>query len=373
MAAAGLFLAAASQKGFVMTEREPVAAYLDGLFHQALSANASDMHIEPRREHYSVRLRCDGILRETDTLSNELGIRLVTRLKTLAELNIAEKRLPQDGRFQPAAFPHLDVRLNSCPTIHGEKLALRLLGKAAKNLSINQLGMTPNQSTAFLNCLSQPQGLILITGPTGSGKTVTLAAALQYLNSNDRQIISIEDPVEIEIPGINQVSIQPHIGLNFATVLRASLRQDPDVLMIGEIRDQETASIAIQAAQTGHLVLATLHANNTQDSITRLLTIGMDAYQIAQSLRLIVAQRLVRKCCAHCFHHTACEYCHDGYNGRIGIFECLGVTPLKQAPWINLTAPPIDHMTLQKAAILLLQQQLTTNPEIERVLGNDAP
>ncbi len=347
---------------------EPVAAYLDHLFADAVSNQVSDIHIEPQSDQYRIRFRRLGLLYEAAVIPNHLATRIVTRLKILASLNIAEKRLPQDGRLQFKQHPKVDIRLNTCPTLHGEKIALRLIDTNNLTLGIHALGMTPEQQQSFAYSLSQPQGLMLVTGPTGSGKTMTLYSALHQLNDSSRHIITVEDPIEIKMDGINQIAVHPRIGLDFATALRTLLRQDPDVLMIGEIRDLETASIALQAAQTGHLVLATLHANNAEESITRLHAIGVDSQQLTSCLSLIIAQRLVRTLCPHCKQPdtasnsclpTGCPQCHEGYNGRTGIFECLSM-----AKTLTPHGP-----TLHAAALSKIQLGITSHAECSRILG----
>jgi type IV pilus assembly protein PilB len=341
---------------------EPVADYLDHLFNEAIANHASDIHIEPQAKQYRIRFRRDGLLYEAAMIPPHLAIRLITRLKILAGLNIAEKRLPQDGRLQLKRHHHIDVRLNTCPTLYGEKIALRLLDTQGHSLTIDALGMTADQQARFIHHLSQPQGLILVTGPTGSGKTVTLYAALNKLNRPANHIVTVEDPVEIELAGINQVSIHPRIGLDFATALRTLLRQDPDILMIGEIRDAETAAIALQAAQTGHLVLATLHANSAQDSIARLHSLGIQPSELTASLSLVIAQRLVRVLCQHCKQHhlpAGCPHCIDGYAGRTGIYECL--TPKQQS-----------KPTLHEAGMQKVQAGITSHAELKRILGHEA-
>lgn len=340
---------------------EPVADYLDHLFNEAIINHASDIHIEPQSTQYRIRFRRDGLLYEAAIIPTHLAVRLITRLKILAGLNIAEKRLPQDGRLQLKRHHNIDVRLNTCPTLCGEKIALRLLDTRHLSLTIDALGMTPEQQECFTHHLSQPQGLILVAGPTGSGKTVTLYSALNKLNDPANHIVTVEDPVEIELPGINQVTVHPRIGLDFAAALRTLLRQDPDILMIGEIRDAETAAIALQAAQTGHLVLATLHANSAQDSITRLHSLGIQSSELSASLSLVIAQRLVRVLCPHCKQHNiaiGCHHCAAGYAGRTGIYECL--TPKQQS-----------KPTLHEAGMQKVQAGITSHAELKRILGHE--
>lgn len=292
-------------------EDAPLVRYVQQLLQDAALKNASDIHFEPYEHALRIRLRIDGLLYEIAHLPIHLANRIISRLKVMAELDIAERRIPQDGRFKLSALmlPILDCRLNTCPTIYGEKAVVRLLEGSHQSLSIDKLGFTETQQALFLTTITKPQGMILVTGPTGSGKTVTLHAALSIRNKTDVNISTVEDPVEIHLPGINQININPKAGLHFATVLRALLRQDPDIIMVGEIRDAETAEIAVQAAQTGHLVLSTLHTNSAAETLTRLISMGIPTYNIAASLSLIVAQRLVRRLCPHCKQAMAIPAC----------------------------------------------------------------
>lgn len=288
-----------------------VIDYVNTLIHHAINDNASDIHIEPLAQSSRIRFRVDGILKSIQTLTPLLANRVATRLKILAMLNISEKRLPQDGRILfKTSEQNIDIRLNCCPTIYGEKIALRLLNANNMPLDIASLGMQQNQYNDFIHAISKPHGLILVTGPTGSGKTVTLYSALNYLNQGEYNITTVEDPVEITLANINQININPSIGLTFPNALRAILRQDPDIIMVGEIRDVETAIIAMQAALTGHLVLSTLHANTAIHTISRLQAMDIPIHYMLDSLSLIVNQRLVRK----------------SAGGRTGVFECLSMT-----------------------------------------------
>lgn len=300
---------------------EPLVQFTHQLIDNAWSQTASDIHIEPYQKVCRIRYRIDGILYAVMELPISLMNRIITRLKVMAKVDISEKRLPQDGRFQHKT---IDIRMNTCPTLYGEKIVLRLLNNNKMTLDIHQLGLTSDQENIFLEKISEPQGLILVTGPTGSGKTVTLYSALQYLNNDEKNISTVEDPIEIQIKGINQVNINPKIGLHFSTVLRTLLRQDPDIIMVGEIRDQETAEVAIQAAQTGHLVFSTVHSNNALDTIMRLQSMGISSYHIINSISLIIAQRLIRKKCLSCFY--GCDYCKQGFKGRTAVFELLVMT-----------------------------------------------
>lgn len=350
--------------------------YLNKLLHDANTMQASDVHIEPQHHQYRVRFRCNGQLIEVAIVPLELGIRMIARLKILANLDIAEKRLPQDGHFQMTNDKQFNIRLNTCPTLYGEKIALRLLDTTQQQLTIHSLGMTSAQEKLFRSHLAQPQGLILVCGPTGCGKTMTLYAALHALNTPERHIVTIEDPIEIILPGINQTAIHSKIGLNFTTLLRTLLRQDPDIMMIGEIRDTETAQTALQAAQTGHLVLATLHANDTNACLARLQALNVNIDQLAQALHLVVAQRLIRITCKHCLGRAHCSLCSRGYSGRTGIFELLDTRQNGSSPDdnpVHFFQPHVDKiadgLTLRRAAELKWQQGITDLHEIERVLG----
>jgi len=320
----------------------PVVRLLHKLLADAVGMGASDLHFEPFEHLFRVRLRLDGVLHELAQPPLSLRDKLATRLKILARLDIAEKRLPQDGKMRLALGARtVDFRVSTLPTQFGEKIVLRILDTAQAALSISDLGYEPAQQEALLQAISKPHGLVLMTGPTGSGKTVSLYACLQRLNQPGVNIATAEDPVEINLPGINQVSINERAGLDFALALRAFLRQDPDVLMVGEIRDLETADIAVKASQTGHLVLSTLHTNDAPATLTRLLNMGVPAYNIAASVSLIVAQRLVRKLC-RCrrpaggtpatFVPHGCPACNQtGFRGRTGIYQVMPVSAAMQS------------------------------------------
>ncbi|WP_218813741.1 GspE/PulE family protein [Rickettsiella endosymbiont of Dermanyssus gallinae] len=264
------------------------------LLQSAIERGASDVHVEPYHDHLQIRFRIDGLLYLAAKFPVALTQRIITRFKIMSQLDIAERRIPQDGRFQVADINHrnIDCRISTCPTLYGEKLVIRILDSNKMLLEVDKLGMTIEQKNCFLQALQCPHGMVLVTGPTGSGKTITLYTALNFLNTSQHNISSVENPIEIVLPGINQVNINPKIGLDFAKVLRAFLRQDPDIMMVGEMRDQETAEIGIKAAQTGHLVLSSLHTNSAAESLVRLLNMGIPAYNVASSLNLIIAQRL---------------------------------------------------------------------------------
>lgn len=306
-----------------------IIEFINDILYEAVNKRASDIHFEPYQEHYRIRLRIDGLLCENTKASINLGPRFSARLKIMANLDIAEKRLPQDGRFKvQVSGKNQDCRLSICPTIFGEKLVVRILNPINISLDLDNLGLNSKEREIFYNYLHMPQGLILVTGPTGSGKTFTLYTALNLLNQTTKNISTVEDPVEINLAGVNQVEISHKIGLDFAKILRTLLRQDPDIIMIGEIRDLETAQIAIKAAYTGHLVFATLHTNSAAASLTRLINMGIAAFDLANAVSLIIAQRLVRKICPKCKKTNAskCTNCIDGYKDRMAVFEMLPIT-----------------------------------------------
>jgi len=314
----------------------PIIRLINALLTQAVRDGASDVHIEPYERESVVRLRRDGVLRDIARPRRGLHAAMASRIKIMAQLDIAEKRLPQDGRITlRLAGRAVDVRVSTVPTTHGERLVLRLLDKQAGRIGLDGLGMAPTTGAAFTELLGQPHGILLVTGPTGSGKTTTLYAALQSLDAARLNIVTVEDPVEFDLPGVGQIAVNPRIELDFARALRAILRQDPDVIMIGEIRDLETAQIAIQASLTGHLVLATLHTNDSAAALTRLVDMGIEPFLLASTLRGVLAQRLVRKLCPDCrqpattmqgWEAGQCGHCgHSGYRGRAGIYELLVV------------------------------------------------
>lgn len=327
---------------------------IDEFLLEAIHSGASDLHFEPYEKTYQIRYRQDGVLYKQATPPFHLAPRIAARLKILARLDISERRLPQDGRFkmQISNNHFVDFRVSTCPTLFGEKIVLRILDTNTKPMDIDSLGYEPRQKELFLNAIHRSQGLILVTGPTGSGKTVSLYTGLSLLNTPERNIYTCEDPVEINLPNIHQVNVNIKAGLNFAVALRAFLRQDPDIIMIGEIRDLETASMAIKASQTGHLVLSTLHTNSAADTLTRLINMGIPAYNLATALSLIVSTRLVRCLCPFCkekliipeysllkagflpeeipslnlFGPKGCSQCKNGYKGRTGVFEVLSIS-----------------------------------------------
>ena len=331
--------------------KAPVIRFVDLLLNQAIKSRASDIHVEPQERSMIIRMRIDGMLRDMVPPSRKMQAAVVTRIKILSEMDIAERRLPQDGRFKKKAFGrNVDVRVSVIPTIYGEKVVMRILDAAAVNHEIDQLGFEPQRLVEFKDILSRPHGIIVVTGPTGSGKSTTLYSALNHMKDPAKNITTVEDPVEYRLAGINQVQVRPEIKLDFAICLRAILRQDPDIVLIGEIRDKETVEIAIKASLTGHLVLSTFHTNDASGAISRLVYMGIEPYLLASTLNLVVAQRLVRRICEKCkepveltedvlkclnieaerakdpvfYHGKGCNACDKtGYKGRLPIFEFL--------------------------------------------------
>ena len=354
----------------------PIIRLLNALLTQAAKEGASDIHIEPYEKYSCVRFRIDGGLREVVQTHRALHAALISRLKIMADLDIAEKRLPQDGRISlRLGQKAIDVRVSTLPGAHGERAVLRLLDKSETRLSLSSVGMTGENLTRLSKLIEQPHGIVLVTGPTGSGKTTTLYAGLQQLDASTRNILTVEDPIEYELSGVGQTQVNAKIDLTFAKALRAILRQDPDVIMIGEIRDFETAQIAIQASLTGHLVLATLHTNDAPSAITRLMDRGVEPFLLSSSLLGVLAQRLVRKLCTHC-QGTGCEHCHQtGYQGRTGIFELLSTdTGLREL--IHNKASEADIRESAKLAgmqlmrddgMRLVQEGITSMEELIRV------
>jgi type II secretory ATPase GspE/PulE/Tfp pilus assembly ATPase PilB-like protein len=326
---------------------EPIIRLVDSVLADAVKMRASDIHIEARSEDMRIRYRVDGVLMDANTTSKTLHGPVISRIKIMSGLNIAEKRLPQDGRMQISAVRgSIDVRVSILPALHGEAVVMRLLEKTESLSGLSELGMSEHDRERWTQLIKRPYGMVLVTGPTGSGKTTTLYATLSFLNSPEKKLISVEDPVEYRLQGINQVQVKPLIGLSFAAGLRAMLRQAPDVIMVGEIRDKETAQIAIQAALTGHLVLSTLHTNDATSAITRLIDMGIPPFLVASTVQGVMAQRLIRRICPSCkdkrkassdekqflgkqasqevFFGSGCEDCHkSGYKGRIGIYELI--------------------------------------------------
>ncbi|RZQ54114.1 type IV-A pilus assembly ATPase PilB [Pseudoalteromonas phenolica] len=333
----------------------PIIVYINKILMDAIKKGASDLHFEPYEHKYRIRFRIDGMLHEMASPPTSLSTRLSARIKVMSRLDIAEKRKPQDGRIKLKISDRksIDFRVSTLPTLWGEKIVMRILDSSSAMLGIDVLGYEPEQKALYMDALAQPQGMILVTGPTGSGKTVSLYTGLNILNKPERNISTAEDPVEINLEGINQVQINPKADMTFANALKAFLRQDPDVVMVGEIRDLETAEISIKAAQTGHLVMSTLHTNSAPETLTRLLNMGVPAYNVASSISLIIAQRLARRLCPKCktpetlpeeelnrqgfvkagindvtlYKANGCDHCTEGYKGRVGVYEVVKITP----------------------------------------------
>ena len=385
-------------------EESPIIKFIDKVLADATRQGASDIHFEPYEYEYRVRMRSDGVLYEVARPPKELALRLAARLKVMASLNIAERRIPQDGRLQLKLSKHraVDFRVSTLPTLFGEKIVLRILDPGSARIGIDALGYEPKQKQLFLEALSRPQGMVLVTGPTGSGKTVSLYTGLDILNEPERNISTAEDPVEINMEGINQVQVNPRVGLDFAQVLRSFLRQDPDVLMVGEIRDLETAEIAIKAAQTGHLVLSTVHTNSAPETINRLLNMGVPSYNIASSLTLIIAQRLARRLCRYCaepetnipeaalkelgftddllkganiMKPVGCKQCRKGYSGRVGIYEVVKIDKSLSTAILNgasvheleAAADAAGFDNLRKSALKKCADGIISLEEVNRV------
>ncbi len=354
----------------------PIIRLLNALLTQAARDGASDIHIEPYERHSSVRFRVDGLLREVVQPNRALHAALISRLKIMADLDIAERRLPQDGRISLRMGTRaVDVRVSTLPNAHGERAVLRLLDKSGERLSLQAVGMEGRTLERLQGLLAQPHGIVLVTGPTGSGKTTTLYAALSRFDASQSNIMTVEDPIEYELPGVGQTQVNPRIELDFARALRAILRQDPDILMIGEIRDLETAQIAIQASLTGHLVLATLHTNDAVSAVTRLSDMGIDPFLLSSSLLGVLAQRLVRKVCPACQGGGCAACARSGYAGRTGVFELLVASQAvrslihARAPEADLRAQALaEGMTLMRDdAERLVRLGLTTRAEVVRV------
>ncbi|WP_041440910.1 type IV-A pilus assembly ATPase PilB [Thioalkalivibrio sulfidiphilus] len=382
----------------------PVVRFVNKVLLDAINRKASDIHFEPYEKEFRVRLRMDGVLHEVAKPPVSLSPRIIARIKVMSRMDISERRIPQDGRIkmQLSKSRAIDFRVNTCPTLYGEKVVLRILDPTSASLGIDVLGYEEEQKKLYLDALSKPYGMILVTGPTGSGKTVSLYTGLGILNTPDRNISTAEDPAEINMPGINQVNVNPKVGLTFASALRAFLRQDPDVIMVGEIRDLETAEIAIKAAQTGHLVLSTLHTNDAPQTLTRLANMGVPPYNIASSILLIIAQRLARRLCNHCktvddvpkdvllqegfteddfkdgikiYKAVGCDQCTNGYKGRVGIYQVLPISEATQrlileggnSMQLAEQARKEGINDLRRAGLLKVKAGMTSLEEINRV------
>ncbi|KTC93214.1 type IV-A pilus assembly ATPase PilB [Legionella cincinnatiensis] len=387
-----------------ITEDAPIVKFVNKILLDAVKQGASDIHFEPYDKEYRIRYRQDGILHEIATPPARLAARITARIKIMSCLDISERRIPQDGNFKMklSKTQTIDFRVSTCPTIAGEKVVTRILDPDSVKLGIEALGFNPLQKDYFIHSIRRPQGMILVTGPTGSGKTVTLYSALNILNTKQVNISTAEDPVEIKMPGINQVNINPKAGLTFSNALRSFLRQDPDIIMVGEIRDLETAEIAVKASQTGHLVLSTLHTNSASETLNRLVNMGVPTFNITSSITLIIAQRLARKLCEHCkilrddftksgllelgfteadiqeiklYKAIGCNKCTSGYRGRIGLFEVLPMTKTigqlimsgGNALDILKVAQDEGMLTIYQSGLEKIKHGMTTIEEVNRV------
>jgi type IV pilus assembly protein PilB len=385
-------------------EDAPVVRFVNKVLLDAIKRGASDVHFEPYEKVFRVRTRLDGVLSEIATPPVALATKVCARLKVMSRMDIAERRVPQDGRIKMRLSKNraIDFRVSTCPTLFGEKVVLRILDPSSAKLGIDALGYEDHQKALYQKHLDKPYGMILVTGPTGSGKTVSLYTGLNILNTEDRNISTAEDPAEINLPGVNQVNVNPKVGLTFASALKAFLRQDPDVIMVGEVRDLETAEIAIKAAQTGHLVLSTLHTNDAPRTLTRLVDMGVKPYAIATSVSLIIAQRLARKLCDNCkeqrdvphealekegftqddidhgltiFGPVGCKACNAGYKGRVGIFQVMEVSEtmgriiMEGGNAIQIADQAVAEgvIDLRRAGLNKVKEGLTSLEEINRV------
>lgn len=386
-------------------DEAPIVKYINKLLIDAIRMGASDLHFEPYEKSYRVRYRVDGVLRSITNPPLQLANRLASRLKVMSRMDISEKRVPQDGRIKLklSKTKAIDFRVNSLPTLFGEKIVLRILDPSSAMLGIDALGYEAAQKALFMEALEKPQGMLLITGPTGSGKTVSLYTGLNILNTETSNISTAEDPVEINLEGINQVNVNQKVGLTFSVALKSFLRQDPDIIMVGEIRDLETAEIAIKAAQTGHMVMSTLHTNSAPETLTRLRNMGVPSFNIATSVNLVIAQRLARRLCSHCktpveipkqsllemgfteqdlnnpdlqiFQPVGCSECREGYKGRVGIYEVMKVTPEiskiimedGNALQIAAASAKLGFDNLRRSGLVKVMNGLTSLQEINRV------
>ncbi len=350
----------------LLDRSDPLINTLDEIFIYSLKHNVSDIHIEPQENETIIRLRIDGMLQNYQSFTKTFAKRLISRIKMLAKLDISEIRLSQDGQFtfKTVLNDHLDFRVSTLACYYGEKIVLRLQKNGGIRHNFTDLGFNHQQEQVFKNALNQSQGLILVTGPTGSGKSITLYSGLNYINDGTQNIMTAEDPIEINLQGITQAQVNEHLGIDFASLIRSFLRQDPDVIMVGEIRDRQSAKMAINAAQTGHLVLATLHTNNALSAIDRLKQFGIEDFEIESTLLLSLAQRLLRKTCNHCLG-TSCEHCFNGYKGRIGTFQIA----CKKDDFFNRLNCELDFPSLYHSALEKHQQGLCDLKEIYRVVG----
>jgi type IV pilus assembly protein PilB len=384
-------------------DETPVVRFINKVLVDAIRTGASDLHFEPYEKTYRVRYRTDGMLHEVAKPPIQMAPRIAARLKIMSQMDISERRVPQDGRMKMKLSKNksIDFRVNTLPTLWGEKICARILDPSSAQLGIDALGYEPDQKELYMKALQRPQGMIIVTGPTGSGKTVSLYTGLNILNTPEVNISTAEDPVEINLEGINQVNVNPKQGLGFAEALKSFLRQDPDIIMVGEIRDIETGGIAIKAAQTGHMVMSTMHTNSAAETITRMINMGIAAFNIATSLELIIAQRLGRRLCGACkqpveypkemlleegfleadlegmqlFKAVGCSKCNDGYKGRVGIYEVVKITDkISRVIMENGNSIEIDDVcrsegfnNLRRSALMKVMQGITTLEEANRV------
>jgi len=386
------------------TEEAPIVRFVNKILLDAINKGASDLHFEPYEKAYRVRYRVDGMLQEVAAPPINLAGKIAARVKVMSRLDISEKRVPQDGRMKMklSKTRAIDFRVSTCPTLFGEKIVMRILDPTSAQLGIDALGYDPVQKDLYMEALQKPYGMILVTGPTGSGKTVSLYTGLNILNTPERNISTAEDPAEINLPGINQVNVNPKVGLTFSAALKSFLRQDPDIIMVGEIRDLETGEIAIKAAQTGHMVLSTLHTNDAPQTLTRLMNMGIAPFNIASAVTLIIAQRLGRRLCSHCkepadipkealikegfdedetdslklYKAVGCDQCTEGYKGRVGIYQVMPISEeMGRIIMSNGNAIDIADQAkkegipdLHDSALEKVRQGVTSLEEINRVI-----
>lgn len=386
-------------------DEAPVVKFVNKMLVEAIRMGASDLHFEPYEKSYRVRFRVDGVMEKMANPPIQLASKIAARLKVMSQMDISERRIPQDGRIKLKISKNkaIDFRVNSLPTLFGEKIVLRILDPSSAMLGIDALGYEPDQKEMFMEALNKPQGMLLITGPTGSGKTVSLYTGINILNTGLTNISTAEDPVEINLEGVNQVNVNPKVGLTFANALKSFLRQDPDIVMVGEIRDLETAEIAIKAAQTGHMVLSTLHTNSAPETLTRLRNMGVASFNIATSVNLVIAQRLARRLCKNCktpidiprqsllelgftdadldnpdnviYEPVGCSECREGYKGRVGIYEVMKVSPdisriiMEDGNAIDIKDAALKNgfRDLRRSGILKVLQGVTSIQEMMRV------
>jgi len=395
--------APAQDEGDSDIDDAPIVRYVNKILLDSIKKGVSDIHLEPYEKKFRIRFRGDGILYEAASPPTNIAHRIISRIKVMSKMDIAERRVPQDGRIKMQLSKNraIDFRVNTCPTLFGEKVVLRILDPTSAQIGIEKLGFEPDQQKLFLDAIHRPYGMVLVTGPTGSGKTVSLYTGLNILNKIERNISTAEDPVEITVEGINQVNMNVKAGLTFAVALKAFLRQDPDIIMVGEIRDLETASISVKAAQTGHLVLSTLHTNDAPQTINRLMQMGIEPFNIVSAVNLIMAQRLGRRLCEHCkkladfpdktyldagfkqeelstlkvYSPVGCDHCNDGYKGRVGIYQVMPISEKMRA--LILSGGNAMEMAdlsksegindLRASGLEKIRQGITSLEEIDRI------